>query len=498
MANSLQTTLKKTTLTAELIEGFAVTYLYSGFDEPKPTPQFHRDGWELYVSERTQCSVIAPRGHAKSSALTHVFILATVLFRSESYVILISTNEELAIEHLGDITRELTENEDLISDFGIKSFVTNSKTEVIVEFTDGHQFRILARGSGQKLRGRKWRGMRPGLIVCDDLEDDEQVENKERREKFRKWFNRAVIPALRRGGKVRVHGTILHEDSLLARFHRQTRENKSWEVRFYKAHKSYDDFTEILWPEQFTEADLKAIRQRYIDDQDASGYSQEYLNDPYDNTDGYLKKEQFQPMEDEHFEMDVQIAAGVDFAISKKEKANRSSFTFAGRTVENRLHFFHQDKGRWGTDEIIDFMLEYEKKLQPEVWFVEDGVIWKAIEPILLQEMRQKNIFLNVVPLSSVKDKATRGRSWQKRMKSLTCFFDKQAEWYPDYEHECLRFTGYSDAVLDDQFDSSAILSRGFDTLPMMTEEDFMTDEEVEMQRTDPPGHHGRNTTTGY
>lgn len=498
MANSLQTSLKKTVLTADLIEGFAVTYLYSGFDEPKPTPQFHRDGWELYAGPAKQASVIAPRGHAKSSALTHVFILATVLFRVESYVILISTNEELAIEHLGDITRELTENEELITDFEIKQFITNSKTEIIVEFKDGHQFRILARGSGQKLRGRKWRGMRPGLIVCDDLEDDEQVENKERREKFRKWFNRAVLPALRRGGKVRVHGTILHEDSLLARFHRQTRENKSWVVLFYKAHKAYDDFSEILWPEQFTEADLKEIRQRYIDDNDASGYSQEYLNDPYDNTDGYLMKEQFQPMEDEDFDENVQVCAGVDFAISKKDKANRSSFTFAGRTVANMLHFFMQDKGRWGTDEIIDNMIKYEQAIQPQVWFVEDGVIWKAIEPMLLQEMRLKNVFLNIVPLPSTKDKATRGRSWQKRMKALTCKFDKQADWYADYEHECLRFTGYSDSVLDDQFDSSAILSRGFDSLPMVTEEDFMTEEEIEMLRTDAPTGQGRNQTTGY
>jgi hypothetical protein len=129
---------------------------------------------------------------------------------------------------------------------------------------------------------------------------------------------------------------------------------------------------------------------------------------------------------------------------------------------------------------------------------VEDGVIWKAIEPILLADMRARNIFLNITPLSSVKDKATRGRSWQKRMKSNTCKFDKEAEWYADYEHECLRFTGYSDSILDDQFDSSAIVSRGFDLLPMMTEEDFMSEEELEAQRTDPPGNRGRNETTGY
>src|ERR1700744_4925261 len=148
----------KPKLTARLIEGFALTYLYKGFDDAKPTPQFHRDAWELYATDVEHACTIAPRGHAKSSALTHVFILASALFRVDNYIILISTNEELAIEHLGDITRELIENEDLIADFEIKGFITNSKTEIIVEFKDGEQFRILARGSGQKMRGRKWRG----------------------------------------------------------------------------------------------------------------------------------------------------------------------------------------------------------------------------------------------------------------------------------------------------------------------------------------------------
>ncbi len=495
MANEQQTTLKKTELTARLIEAFAITYLYKGFDEAKPTPQFHRDGWELYCSEALQASVIAPRGHAKSSAFTHVFILATVLFRCESYVILVSTNEELAIEHLGDITRELVENEDLITEFGIKGFITNSKTEIIVEFNDGHQFRILARGSGQKMRGRKWRGMRPGLIVCDDLEDDEQVENKERRDKFRRWFNRAVLPALRRGGKARVHGTILHEDSLLSRFKKQP---GAWKVLFYSAHASFDDFSKILWPEQFTEDALRAIRQRYIDDFDASGYSQEYLNDPFDNTDAYLKKEWFIPMTEQDFERDYRIAIGVDFAISKKDKANRSSMTVGGQNSDNEIMFVHQSVGRWATDEIIDEMFSLQEQFDPHTFFVEDGIIWKAIEPILNKEMREKNIFLNCVALGSVKDKATRGRSWQKRMKSGSCRFNKQAPWYGGYEAECLRFTGYSDAVLDDQFDSSAILSRGFDEMPLLDEEDFMSEEELYQRNDSPRNDQGRSTTTGY
>lgn len=481
-------------LTADLLEAFATTFLSPGFDDAKPTPQFHRDGWALYVSDVVQAGVVAPRGHAKSTALTHVYTLASVLFRAEDYVIIISTNEELAIEHLGDVTRELVENEELINAFQIKGFVTNSKTEIIVELQDGHQFRILARGSGQKMRGRKWRGKRPGLIVCDDLEDDEQVENKERRDKFRRWFFRAVKPALRRGGKLRIHGTILHEDSLLARLVK----DREWHTLFYKAHASFDDFSDILWPEQFTEADLRSIRQGFIEQFDSSGYSQEYLNDPFDNTDAYLRKTDFLEMTEEDFEKDMKVVVGVDFAISKKDKANRTSMTVAGQTAENILMFKDQHVDRWDTTEIIDEMFLIHEQHNPYCFFVEDGVIWKAIEPTLNKEMQARNIFFECIAIPSIKDKATKGRSWQKRMKAQACRFNKKAPWYPGYEAECLRFTGYSEATLDDQFDSSAIISRGLETLPLLDEEDFMDEEELYARDTSPRSDMGRSNHTGY
>jgi hypothetical protein len=62
-----------------------------------------------------------------------------------------------------------------------------------------------------------------------------------------------------------------------------------------------------------------------------------------------------------------------------------------------------------------------------------------------------------------------------------------------------LRFTGLSASTLDDQFDSTAILSIGFDTLPAVEPEDFMDEEEREFHRTDRPTQsQGRNRTTGY
>ncbi len=406
-------------LTAELVEAFAGAYLSPRYDNPQPTPRFHRTCWELYCTPNELCAIAAPREHAKSTALTHDYALATCCFRVESFILIVSATEDLAILHLEGIAKELRENEDLRRDFHILSLPTDAKTDIIVKFADGHECRLVAKGSNQKIRGLKWNGSRPGLIIGDDLEEDEQVDSYDRRVKFRRWFYRALLPSRRNGGKVRIHGTILHEDSLLARLMK----NRAWKSILLRAHKSFDDFSEILWPEQFPVKRLRSIRQAFIEDGDASGYSQEYLNDPFDNSEAFLRKEDFLPMSQEDKDRDKFIAVGCDFAVSKKDKANRTSFTVGGKDSYNLIHIFDEYVGRWDTLEWIDILFEIQSLYSPEVFYVEDGVIWKAIKPTLDAEMRGRGIFLNCFAILPIRDKKSRGRPLQKRMRAQSVRF---------------------------------------------------------------------------
>ena len=63
-------------LPPQLIELFAGGFLSDMYDDPAPTPPFHRECWALYCSDHPLVAVAAPRFHAKSTALTHAFILA--------------------------------------------------------------------------------------------------------------------------------------------------------------------------------------------------------------------------------------------------------------------------------------------------------------------------------------------------------------------------------------------------------------------------------------
>lgn len=470
-------------LTAPLIEAFAGVFLSPRYDDAKPTPQFHREAWQLYSSSEKQCGCVAPRDHAKSTGLTFDYILAEVCFRNSDYVILIGSTEDKAAEQLSNISEELETNVPLREEFGIKAFESQQKTEIIVLCDDGHRFRIVARGAEQKIRGAMWKGKRPNLIVCDDMEDDEQVENKDRRSKFRRWFFRAAKQALSKSGKIRVHGTILHEDSLLSRLMK----NKMWKFKFYKAHDSYSNFNNILWPERWTQQELRNRQIEFEEDGDSGGYSQEFLNTPLDNNESYLKKENFLEMRGEDYEVPKKFICGADFAVSKLDAANRTSFTAAGRCVAGMTYWMGQVVGRWDTAEWVEEFFLFAERWQPDLFVVEDGQIWKSVKPFLYAEMlkRYKNSdnFINILAINPTKDKATRGRSLQKRHKSGGCKYDKTASWYQNYEAELLTFTGVTDAKADDQFDSSALVSKGFDLEPELEEEDFKDEEELQMER---------------
>lgn len=489
--------MAKIKFNAAMIEGFAGLFLSGRYDDAKPTPDFHRKAWTLYASDKKQVGVIAPRDHAKSTALTYDYILAEVCFRRSDYVILIGSTEDKAAEQLSNISEELHTNNDLRSEFDIASFESDQKTEIIVKCGDGHRFRILARGAEQKIRGAMWNGKRPNLIVCDDMEDDEQVENKDRRIKFRKWFFRAAKQALSKRGRIRVHGTVLHDDALLPRL----RKNKMWEFQFYKAHRSYNDFSDLLWPERWTAEDLRNRQIEFEEDGDAPGYSQEFLNTPLDSNEAYLKKENFIAMDELDKKKPKRYVVGCDFAVTKKDSANRTSFTVGGLDVDGLGHIVDQYVDRWKTDEWLKLLFTIDKKWKPEFFVVEDGQIWKSVEPFIITEMMKRNHFLNFEVKVASKDKAIRGRTLQRRHNVRSMRFDMEAPWYKDYENELLMFTGVTDALLDDQFDSTVYVSVGFDMMGDVAEEDdFTTEEEEEEERESDRARHEEEyrTCVGY
>jgi predicted phage terminase large subunit-like protein len=504
-------------LTSEIIEGFTKLVLSKNFDGYQPTPDCHREWWELCTSEAPLVAICAPRGHAKSTAITHCYTLASVLFKDRQYVIIVSDTYEQAVLFLQDIKKELIGNEDLISLFGVEHFEKDAENDIIVRLKGGHRFRIVAKGAEQKMRGLKWDNRRPDLIICDDLENDEIVQNQERREKFRKWFDNALLPCRSDRGIVRVVGTILHLDSLLERlmpkdwdrkllekgyvvreplrsYYNFSKRKRTWFAVRYRAHSP--NFEAMLWPEKWSRRRLEEERQRYIDSGNPEGYAQEYLNYPIDETYAYFRKGDFQPMTAEMHKMNKLYYVGVDLAISETTRADYTVFVIGGMDENNKLHIVDVIRERLDAQGIVERLIGLKDKWDPDQIVIEGSMIEKSLGPFINEEMAKKDKWLNITTMMPTKDKETRARSIQGRMRASGVYFDKEADWYSDLEQEMLQFPK---SRHDDQVDALAWLGLLLDQMsaaqtPKEIEEDLYEEEKAKTGWF----LYGQSETTGY
>lgn len=479
-------------LNSKLIDGFVGGALATGFDSPVPTPDFHREMWDMCASDAQKVAIAAPRNHAKTSSITLAYTLAALLWREAHFVVIISATEGNASEFLGHIKRELTENEDLRQLFDISGLEKDSATSLVCRMKDGHRFRVVAKGSEQKLRGMLWDGHRPDLVICDDIEEDEQVLNQERRGKFRSWFFNAVLPMLSRNGKIRVVGTILHLDSLLERL----LNNSAWVSKRYQAHDK--NFENILWPEMFDADWFRAKRKEYAEEGNLGGYSQEYLNWPLDEEDALFRKEDFLEMIPEDWNRNFHYYAAADFAISEREKSDFTVMLVAAVDEENRLYIVDRIKGRFDSHRIIEEMFAIQKRYEPEVFWVETEKIDKALGPFILDEMMKQNTFINLVRKAPTKDKIQRASPMAARMRAGGVKFNKEADWYEDLESNLLNVTrsGVRGAH-DDDLDAFAWIGLGLTELSVAPTDRELYEEEMEEAERDAGLFFG-NPVTGY
>lgn len=503
-------------VTPTVIQGFVSSVLSQGFDGAVESPEFHREVWELCCSPNRYVAIAAPRGHAKSSAVTLGYGLSTLVFRERKFMLLVSDTEAQSALFLGAFKQALQENKDLIDLFDLKlnekgqvQFIKDTENDIIVEFTDGHRFRIIAKGAEQKLRGLIWNGSRPDIIVCDDMENDELVMNKERREKMRRWFKGALLPCLSDRGIVRMVGTILHMDALLETLMPRENDKRTiteglkqystlrtmWKAVKYRAHN--EDFTELLWPQKKSAAEFKMLYEEAVRDGTTDIYSQEYLNYPLDMATTYFKKADFQPMLKEDHKSNMLYYVTADLAISQAERADYSVFLVAGVDENKMIHVKNVIRERLDGRDIVDTLLALQRLYDPVAVGIEDMQVSKSIGPFLREEMIANNTYISLFPMKhGGKDKLTRSRSIQARMRAKGVKFDKEADWYQTFEDELLRFPRDKH---DDQVDTFAYLGLMLDKLieaPTAKEQEREEYEE-EMRESD-LNEQGRNANTGY
>ena len=225
--------------------------------------------------------------------------------------------------------------------------------------------------------------------------------------------------------------------------------------------------------------------------------SQEYLNEPIDESVAYFRKHEFIGLNKEEKAKRLNYYIAADLAISEKETADYTVFLVAGVDENKLLHVVNVIRERLDGQEIVDMILALQKSYEPELFGIEEMQVSKAIGPFLREQMIKTGVYPNLLPLKhGGKDKIARARSIQGRMRAKAVRFDKSEEWYPTFEDELCKFPRSRN---DDQVDAFAYIGMMLDSLieaPTQEEED----EEEYQYELESSGYNdtGRSAITGY
>jgi len=203
-------------------------------------------------------NVLGPRGGAKSTLGTLAFLLRAAVHRSEPYIWIISDTRSQALAHLENIKSELTDNKQLSRDY--PNAVGHGPVWRAGSIVLRNGVAIDAFGTGQRMRGRRYRANRPTLIVCDDLQNDGHIQSAAQRESSRTWFHGTLLKAGTSRTNIVNLATALHRDALAM----QLTETPGWTSRTFRSIEKWPDAVSLweTWKAIFT--DVKNLRYKQL------------------------------------------------------------------------------------------------------------------------------------------------------------------------------------------------------------------------------------------
>lgn len=193
------------------------------------------------------------RGHAKS---THITLCVPLWLKiqpdAEPLIVpIVSKSLDSAKRLLGDLQAEFESNELYINDFG-QQHGAGMWTDGEFVTTAGDLF--IALGRGQSPRGIKKRGLRPNLIIVDDIDDDELVRNPRRVADVVDWLLTALFGTMAMGrGRMVVVGNRIGQVSVISTL----AENPRFHHRVINA---LDKKGRPSWPENYAPEEIAETR----------------------------------------------------------------------------------------------------------------------------------------------------------------------------------------------------------------------------------------------
>ena len=389
------------------LKAFAETY-FSRYRKVGFAP-FHvklfDDLQEATLNRGRKLAVAAPRGNAKSSLVSMIYVLWSICYKLEPCILIISNTKGQSETHLSNIKKELNKNVELKRAFPEVCEPPNPrwrKDEIITK----NDVNVRISSATHGIRGIRYKEERPTLVILDDVESTESVRSQEAREKLCDWFSKDVLNLGSEKTNYMVVGTILHFDSLLAALTSEDREKFpgfkrrkyksviSWAVnqtlwdkwsliyyskeyvdnktgpevalKFFEANKkAMLEGTKVLWPEKESYYDLMVIRA----EESEFSFASEKQNEPKNLSNLSLDMNQViwwdensQTQDDLMVQLDERIIVlgAVDPSVGRSKRSDFSAIITAFLdSASKHIYVVGAHIGRWDLNTLVKLICSH-------------------------------------------------------------------------------------------------------------------------------------------
>ena len=259
------------------------------------------------------------------------------------------------------------------------------------------------------------------LLIDDPVKNAEQAGSEGSKEAIWEWFATTAYTRLAPGGGVIVIMQRWAEDDLAGLLERggPDGEGDKYTVIRYPAIAEEDEAHrkagEALHPERYPLAMLEAIKSTLS----PWMWSALYQQRPTVQDGDYFTKDMIVYYDDHELPEQLTHYGAWDFAISKKERADRTVGIAAGLDEHDDLWVTDIEIGRWKADEIVERILDLWERHPFDVMGGEEGQIKLALGPYLEQRAQERRMYdFALEPLKpGRRDKESRARTAQALMR---------------------------------------------------------------------------------
>lgn len=296
------------------------------------------------------------------------------------------------------------------------------------------------------------------LIIDDPVKNAEEAESATQRETVKDWYRSTAYTRLAPGGGVLIIQTRWHDDDLSGWLEHMMDEGEGedWEIVRYPAialkKERYRDKGEALHPERYDAKALKRIER-------AVGprvWDALYQQHPVAEDGTYFTKDMMKwytgspPKRLAHYTC-------WDLAIGKTERNDYTAGVTVGLDAEDNIWVLDVRRGRWDSFQIVEEMLDVQRMYKSQVTGIERGQLSLAVGPYLEQRIAEERMYSMYVKdmAPGRRDKESRGRAIQGRMRQGKVLFPRDAPFMKELESEMMKFPL---GVNDDQCDALAYI----------------------------------------